>query len=317
MPAQGHASYIALAKEATWATKVVAGMSFMEFLNETIAVAQEEKIVQGINRSRVRTKRLLGAKTVAGDITWEVNAEDGIGLILKGLLPAEAFIDDGVGNGGQHAFTVEGGTIPPGLTYQKEIDGNTFDYYGGRVSSANFQAQAGEILNGTASLTFKDRETGTPQVPVYTTQKPLIYHTGTLSIDGSDRDVQNFQVAIDGGMKADRRRLGQRTILQQQPGSVGVTGQIVTYYDNDLLIDKFLDGSAASLIFDFTGELIGSTLRRLRFTIPTVYLNGEDPKVPGMDEVMLTIPFVGIRDGSGTPDNVIKVELFNSVRAAY
>lgn len=317
MPAQGHASYIAVKKEAVWATKVIAGMSFLEFLNETVAVTQEEKIVQGINKSRVRTKRLLGAKLAGGDVSWELNAEDATGDFLKALLPTETFTDDGVGNGGQHAFVVEGGTVPPGLTYQKDIDGNTFDYYGGRVLSMNFAAALGEIVQATTSLSFKDREAGIEQSPVYTTQNPLIYHTGTIEIDGSDIALTNFQVAIDAGMKADRRRLGQRTILQQQPGSVGVTGQFATYFDDQTLIDKFLSGAAAKLMLDFTGELIGTTLRRVRFTIPTVYLNGEDPKIPGMDEVMLTFPFVAIRDGTGTPDNVIQVELFNSIRTAY
>lgn len=317
MPAQGHASYIGFAKEVTWATKIVPPTTFLEFENESVQVTQEEKIVQGINKSRVRTKRLLGAKLAAGDLAWEVNAEDGIGELLKGLLPTEGFTDDGVGNGAQHAFTVEGGTIPPGLTYQKHVDGNTYDYYGGRVSNINFAAALGEIVKATASLTFKDREAGIEQSPVYTSQNPLIYHTGTIEIDGSDIALTNFALAIDSGMKADRRRLGQRTILQQQPGAVAITGQFGTYFDDEVLINKFLDGIAAKLVLDFTGELIGTTLRRLRLTIPTAYLNGETPKVGGMDEVMLTFPFVGIRDGSGTPDNVVQIELWNSVRTAY
>ena len=316
MSRQGYDSYIAFAQESTWGTKVVAGMDFMEFLSETINKSIEEKIVQGLNKSRIRTKRVQGAKLVAGDVNWEVNPEDGIGDILKQLLPTEAFTDDGVGNGGQHVFT-PGETLPTGLTVQVCRGGLAYDHFGGRVVGLQLNAAAGEFLQATGSFSFKDEEDGTPQSPSYDTQPPLIYHTGTIEIDDVAAEIISFNVNIQSGLRVDRRKLGSDLILQQSPGPYTVTGQIVVYFEDNTLVDKFRNGTAAKIEVELTGNVIGTTTRKLKVTVPVAFFNGETPKVPGMDELQLTLPFVAIKDGSGTPDELVEVALFNSLRSAY
>lgn len=316
MSRQGYDSYIAFAQESTWGTKVVAGMDFMEFLNENVNKTIEEKIVMGLNKSRIRTKRVLGAKIVAGDVNWEVNPEDGIGDILKSVLPTEAFTDDGVGNGGQHVFT-PGNTLPVGLTAQICRGGLAYDHFGGRAVGLQMNAAAGELLQATASLSFKDEEDGTPQSPSYDTQPPLVYHTGTIEIDDAAAEIISFNINIQTGLKADRRKLGSDLILQQQPGPYTVTGQIVTYFADNSLVDKFRNGTKAKIEVELTGNLIGTTLRKIKVTVPVAFFNGETPKTAGMDEIQLTLPFVAIKDGTGTPDELVEIALFNSKRAAY
>jgi len=315
-PLQGYESYIAFARESVWGTKIVAGMDFMEFLNESVAKTIEEKIVQGINNSRVRTKRVLGANLTAGDIVWELNPEDGIGEILKHLLPDETFTDDGIGNGGQHLF-VEGSTLPVGLTAQISRGGLVFDHFGGRVNSLMITNAISELLQASANVSFKDEEDGIYQAPTYTDEPPLVYHTGSVSIDGADSPLTNFVVTIETGLRADRRRLATKTIMQQSPGPYAVTGSIALAYEDNVLVDKFRNGAAVKIVIDLTGNVIGTTTRRLRITIPTAFFNGQTPQVPGMDEIQLALPFVSIKDGTGTPDNLIQIELFNSLRVAY
>jgi hypothetical protein len=316
MPGLGHLAYIGIKKEAIWGTKVVASMDFMEFMSETVAETIEEKIVQGINAGRVRTKRVQGAKLVAGDITWEVNVEDGIGDILKNLLPTEVFVDDGAGNGGQHTFT-PGNTPGIGLTLQVGRDTAVRDYYGGKVSSLAFTAAAGELLQATAALTFKDGEAGTPQTPSYDTQNPLVYHTGTIQIDNVAAEISTFAITIAGGMKVDRRKLGSNLILQQQPGMYEVTGTFEMAFDNETEINKFLAGTASKLSIDLTGPVVGTTTRRLRIIVPQAFYNGETPKITGADaETRITLPFVGIKTGSGSPNKLVEIKLDNSYRTA-
>jgi len=317
MPGLGHLAYLAAAKEVTWGTKVVTGMDFLEFLSETIAETIEEKIVQGINAGRVRTKRVQGAKTVAGDFTWEVNAEDVIGDILLGVLPTEVFVDDGVNNGGQHTFT-PGNTIPPGLTIQVGRDQAVRDYEGGRLSSLVLTVAAGELLSATASMTFQDGTAGSPQTPTYDTQNPLVYHTGVIQIDGAAAEISSFSITIATGFKVDRRLLGTNLIIQQQPGMYEVTGSFEMAFDNMAEIDKFINGTKSRLAIDLTGAAIGITTRRLRIVVPEVYYNGETPKVSGADaEIRITLPFVAIKTGGGSPDQLVEIKLDNSKRAAY
>lgn len=316
MSRQGYDSYIAFAKESTWGTKIVAGMDFMEFLNETMNKTIEEKIVQGLNKSRIRTKRVIGAQLVAGDVSWEVNAEDGIGDILKSVLPTENFTDDGVGNGGQHAFT-PGNTLPVGLTAQICRGGLAYDHFGGRAVGLQLNAASGELLQATASLSFKDEDDGTPQAASYTTEAPLVYHTGTIEIDDVAAEIISFNVNVQTGLKTDRRKLGSNLILQQQAGPYVVTGQIVVFFADNTLVDKFRAGTAAKIEVELTGTLIGTTLRKVKVTIPVAFFNGETPKVGGMDEIQLTLPFVAIKDGTGTPDELVEIILNNSLRTAY
>ncbi len=317
MAALGHNTYIAVAKQTLFGTKVVAGLEFMEYLNHGIEMTIEEKIVQGINFGRVRTKRVLGARTGAGPIAWEVNVEDGIGHVLKGLLPNEVFVDDGAGNGGKHTFTV-GDAIPPGYTWQLNGDTAVQDFFGGAITSLTLTSVAGELLQASAPYSFKNSSAGTPLVPIYTLQNPLVYHTAVVQIDGVGAEISQFALTIDTGLKVDRRIHGDDTIIQQLAGMYGVTGTFEIAFDNVTERDKFLNGTATKLFLDFTGPAIGTTVRRLRITLPTVFYNGETEKVPGADaEVRLTLPFVALKTGGGSPDELVEIQLDNSRRSVY
>ena len=317
MPGLGHLAYIGVANESVWGTKVVAGMDFVEFLNESVLTTIEEKIVQGINAGRTRTKRVQGARLVAGDIAWEVNPEDVIGDIIKHTLPTEVFVDDGASNGGQHTFT-PGLTLPPGLTFQIGRDTGVTDYAGGRVSSLTLTAAASELLQATSSLTWQDGTVGTPQTPSFDVQNPLVYHTGTIEIDGVAQEISTFAITIETGMKVDRRKLGSNLIIQQQVGMYTVTGTFEMAFDNLDQVNKFLNGTATKLSIDLTGLAIGTTTRRLRIVVPTAFYNGTTPVISGADdEIRITLPFVAIQTGSGSPDALVELKLDNSRRSIY
>jgi hypothetical protein len=317
-----------MVKEAVWGTKVVAGMQLVEHTSETLAATWSEKVVQGINSTRVRAKRVRGAKTVGGDVAWEVGPEAWTGTLLKAILPTEVFTDDGLGNGGVHEFT-PGNALPAGLTVQAfrpsqadltAIAGNVRDYFGGRMTQLSIEAATDELLKGTGGMTFKDEEAGAWQDPTgrYDDQPPFVYHSGSFEVDGVEAPISAFSVQLATGMKTERREVGTAVIRQQQPGIYDVTGSFTAYYDDMVLVNKFLQNSAAKIVLDMTGALIGTTLRRLKIEIPVCFFNGETPKVGGADaEVMLTVPFRAIRTGLGVPNELVRVTLANSQRSAY
>lgn len=258
------------------------------------------------------------AKTVAGQVQWEVNVEDGIGSILKSLLPTENFTDDGVGNGGQHAFT-PGDTLPPGLTVKVGRDVDVMDFYGGRIKSLQLQAQSEEVLKGTVELSFKDADTGgSSPSPAYTAENPLVYHTGTFTVDATSVPITAFSVSIGSGLLDGRKQIGSALVQQQMTGQYAVTGELTAYFENLTLVNKFLNGTPAAIVLDLTGTAIGTTTRRLKVEIPTAFFNGETPKLSGVDgEVMLKLPFEAVKTGAGSPDELIRVTLNNSRRSAY
>jgi hypothetical protein len=318
MPALGHNAYAALAQESTWGTKVIAGMDFVEFLSEALQKTISEKVQQGINNSRVRTKRSTGAVTVGGTLPFEVNAEDVTGLLLKHTLPTEAFTDLTVGLflAGRHVFT-PGSTLPAGLTAQIGKDLVIHDYFGGRVVSIGFEAALDEFLKATPTLSFKDVEAGIAQSPVYSTEPALIFHKGTFTVDGSSVPISAFSASIATGLKPERRQLGSALIQQQQPGMYDVSGSFTAYFNDMTLVNKFLAQTAGNIVLDFLGTAITGTpeTRQLKMEFPTAYLNGQIPSVPGADaEITLTIPFRAIKEGS---TELVKLTLLNSRNTAY
>ncbi len=318
MPALGHNAYIGFAQEVTWGSKVVAGMDFVEFLSETLQKTISEKIQQGINTSRVRTKRSPGAVTVGGGMPFEVNAEDVIGLFLKHTLPTEVFTDLSVGPNlaGRHVFT-PGAVLPAGLTAQVGKDLVVLDYFGGRIMSLGFEAALDDFLKATPTFSFKDVEDGTPQSPVYSTEPALIFHRGTFSVDGTPVPISSFSATIATGLKGERRQLGSALILQQQPGMYDVSGTFTAYFNDMTLVNKFRNQAAGNIVLDFLGTAITGTAetRQLKMEFPTAYLNGQLPSVPGADsEITLTIPFRAIKEGA---TELVKLTLLNSRNTAY
>jgi len=318
MPALGHNAYLALAQETTWGTKVITGMDFGEFLSESLQKTISEKVQQGINNSRVRTKRSAGAVTVGGAVPFEVNAEDIIGLLLKHTLPTEGFTDLSVGPNlaGRHVFT-PGNVLPAGLTAQVSKDLVVLDYFGGRMVSMGFEAALDDFLKATPTLSFKDVEDGIAQTPTYTTEPALIFHKGTFTVDGTPVAVSAFSCAMTAGLKAERRQLGAQTILQQQPGMYDVSGSFTAYFEDMTLVNKFRNQAAGALTLDFLGTAITGTLqtRELKLEFPTAYLNGQLPQVAGADaEITLTIPFRAIKEGA---TELVKVTLLNSRATAF
>lgn len=316
MPALGHKGYLALAKESTFGTPVIVSMEFLEALTESIQ-DKFDKIFPAPFNGRMLRRVVTGKKTVDGSISFNPEPEFGIGLLLKSLLPTETYTTNGTGNGGTHIFTPATALIA-GLTAQVGRDIDVVTYTGGQVKKMTFSASEGALLSATADLSFKDATHGaTAQTPTFTTQAPLVYHTGTLTLDGTAVNVKSMSVNIDAGLLDGRGKLTSNTIQAQQAGRYSVTGELEMYWDDMTQYSKFLNGTIAALSAEFTGSAIGTSTRSLKIVVPRLAFTGDSPTIGGPGEMMLKMPFTGILDGSGTPNELVQVTLVNSKQLAY
>ncbi len=313
----GHNGIIGFAKEAAYGV-FLPPTNFVEVESEGIALAIAEQIIQGVNGGRTPSRRVQLGKTVAGPIAWMVDPEDQIGELLKNVLSTEVFVDDGVGNGGQHTFT-PGAQFGGSLAYRISRDLRAFEYNGGKVSTLAFTAAINDVLKATVEMSFQDRASVVvSDVPSYTDQNPLVYHAGSFTIDGTPTSIENFAVNISTGIKADRGQIGSQIIQEQCEGPFVVGGNITAYFKDMTLPDLYVAGAAAKIELIMTGALIGTTQRQLKITVPTGFLNGQDPQISSVnDEIKLTIPFSSVQTGSGVPDELIQIKLDNSRRSAY
>jgi hypothetical protein len=73
-----------------------------------------------------------------------------------------------------------------------------------------------------------------------------------------------------------------------------VSGTINAHFRTSALLEKFLNETSSSLVFDLI-DLAGNTYR---FRIPRVTLNGGKPDTTAKGTIILQIPFVGLKDAA-------------------
>ncbi len=318
MPANKHLGYLAVKKETTWGTKDVSAMDFGYFMSEGVVSVPTPIVGTGINGTRFMNKRQPGQKITGGPFAFEVTPEDLIGTLLKQILPSETFVDDGVGNGGQHTF-IGGDTLPPGFTLQvgRGRTDNVKDFEGGRLDSMGFALTPEGLLVCTVNATFQDESDGTDQAATYTTENEFkgADTTAVINVDGSSTDLRSFNMTITPGLVTNRRKLGSNLPQQQQPGVYDITGSFGIFYDDEVLINKVIDHTAFSTDIELKGTLIGTTTRAIKLTIPNAFFNGESPVVDGREgEILPELNWQAIKVAGS---DLVSVKLTNSVRTAY
>ena len=324
MPGLGHNGYLAFVKEVTWGTDPGSGYGAQAILKEKL----ETKVATLFGKPIVNGREGFGQKvpggiTAGGTIDFDVDVEGLVGPALKGILSAETYVSNGSGNGGTHTF-VPGNTVPPSYSFLLSRDtnvssSNIWDFTGGVFDQLSFSASEGQVLKCTATVScLNGVSAATGTVPSYTSQQPLVYHTGTILIGGNAVNLKSFKLDIASGNFNKRGALGTRTIQQQQPGYMKVSGTVTAYFDALTLVALYTGQTDTSINLTFTGTAIGTSTRSLQFVVPVAQFQGETPSLPGADqEIMLTLPFTAWLSGAGSPNHIVEVILVNSQQSAY
>jgi hypothetical protein len=315
---RGYQGYAAIQKEASWGTKIIAAMDYFEFESETVDEKDRNVILPVINCSRYGGSKLIqNGKNVGGSITWPVNADDATGIFLQQLLGTDTKTGDGT-NGYIHAMEFDG-TDPAGFTLQISRKIDIASYFGGIIDSLKFTFKANDPLKCAATMTFKDAvHTDPEQTPSYSTQNPLMCHTGTIQIGGSSANILDADIEISGGILSKRTALGSTTIQAPKSGVATVKGSLTAYVDAMTLQSAFLAGTATSLSLYCKGAAIGTGFYGLTLAVPQIILHGETLKIPNAPgELMFKIPFEAQLTGAGSPNKLILATLTNLFATAY
>ena len=324
MPGLGHRGYFGLASETAWGnnTPNALGREFMPILSESLISAPAYLFPAGSRASRTLQRKVQGAIKAGGNISWEVDVEDGIGILLKNILPQEDFTDYGAGNGALHVFRQGDSQLPPGICCKVFRDTvadptNIWDYVGGRVKKLSFTAAENQMLKATCDLSFQKGTAGAANVqPAYTQQNPLMFHQGTFTSSAGVVNVKSFKLDIDSGLMEGRGQLGSQFAQQAQPGMYKFSGDVEAYFDNMLQVNAFLNATDVALTLNFLGTLLGNQTRQLQFQLPTVQFTGSPPVINGPGEIMIKLPFEGYQNDATTNDPLI-ITLLNSIQQSY
>ncbi len=324
MPGLGHNGYLVAVPEVTWGTDPGTGYTAQAIVKEKLETKVATLFGKPITGSREGFgQKVPGGITAGGTFDFDVDVEGLLGMMLFGILPTDTYTSNGSGNGGTHVFTPTN-AVPPSRSFLLNRDtavdaGNIWDFVGGTVDQLSFSAAEGQVLKCTPTLSFKTGTSGATGItPSFTSQQPLVYHTGTIDVGGNPVNLKSFKLDIKSGNFTKRGALGTQYIQQQQAGYMEVSGSLTAYFDALTLIALYTGQTDTSLSLEFTGSAIGTYTRSLTLLCPVIQFTGETPSLPGAaDEIMLTLPFTAWLSGAGTPNHIIQATLVNSKQAAY
>lgn len=178
-------------------------------------------------------------------------------------------------------------------------------FTGVEFNTLQLQINANAMITGTIGVIGKDMLTDTVIVTgaTYnpaTTTSPLDSFTGTLNENGTPiAVVTEIQLNLDNGLDP-RYVVGSKTTLRPSIGRSNCSGQITAYFENSLLLDKFINETESSILFN----LPDGAGNNLKFTLPRIKYNGGQPDVQGDGPITLSMPFQALLD-SATGTNLI------------
>jgi hypothetical protein len=264
------------------------GLEFdSESLERKNEIIPSQALRSGAVNLRRGSRRVVSARWGEGSITCEV-VTNGMGRLFQNALggtSTNTMVETGV-NIQTHSL---GSSLGKSLTIQKQLRDESnavvspFTFHGCKFPSE-------DVDTTTAAAT-----------PVYTSTKTFHYRQGTLKIDGAAFAlVQSASVKFDRKLDTDRFHLGNAGVKAEPLVNdfPDVTGTLSAEFANTTLYAKFTEDTAAALILEFVGGIIGTVSQEtFRITVPEIRLTGETPKVGGPGLVVLNHPFEGQYNG--------------------
>lgn len=178
-------------------------------------------------------------------------------------------------------------------------------FTGVEFNSMQLAINANAMVTGTFGVVGKDLSTDTTGVAgaTYaspTTTSPLDSFTGTLDENGTTIAViTEIQLNLDNGLDP-RFVVGSKTTIRPSIGRSNVSGNITAYFENSLLLDKFINETESKIKV----VMPDGANNKLTITIPRLKYNGGQPDVQGDGPITLSMPFQALLD-SVTNTNIL------------
>lgn len=237
-----------------------------------------------------------GAYNVAGDISIELSYGS-FDEILEGLLGGTWTADELTAGVVRRSYTIE--------RFFADLAGADKPYHrftGVEFNTLALQVNANAMITGTIGVLGSDMETDTALITgatydAATTTRPMDSFTGSLTEGGVPiAVVTEVTLNVNNGLST-RYVVGQRNSIRPSIGRSNVTGTLTAYFENSLLLDKFINDTPSSLAF----TLPDGSANELEFELPRIVYTGGQPDVTGEGPITLSMPFQATRDPvSGT-----------------
>ena len=125
---------------------------------------------------------------------------------------------------------------------------------------------------------------------------------GSINEGGSPiAAITEISLSLDNGLQA-AFALGSPETTEPTPGRSNLTGSVTAYFQNQTLLNKFLNETESSIDFTVT-DGAGNDLK---FIIPRIKYSGGQPDVGGEGVILLTMPFQALLDSTTNTNLIIE-----------
>jgi len=149
----------------------------------------------------------------------------------------------------------------------------------------------------TLGLDFAAPATTAPASSTYgslSTTKPMRAVSGTIKEGGvTTAAITEFSPSLDNGVSL-QFAIGSATAVESSVGNSNSSGQVVSFFKNATLFDKFRNDTASSLEITCLDDLGNS----LRIVQPRIVYTGADLPTSGQGQILITLPYQAVKDGT-------------------
>ncbi len=309
----GTGAQLGLVEESTFGT-YVAPTRFFEFVTEGLDLDIDRIESQGwrANQRVLRTGRWrAGRKLVSGEITLELQNKS-MGLLFKHCLGAVATSTPGGGTLTRDHTCTLGDLRGKSLTIQAGRDdrGGTvrpFSYLGCKVQTWELACALNQFAMLTLGIIGRDETTAQSLAAAsYATGIELFtFVEGSLTIGGSSTPVRAATISGDNRLPDDDFALGSALMREPlEPALREITGDLNADFTDLTAYNRFINGTEASLVLDFTGSVIEGALNFGVQLTTNVRFDGETPNVENPQEIRLPLQFKTIAPAAGDPISI-------------
>lgn len=273
---------------------------YIRHTGTTLGLSKEALQSEEIRDDRQIADFRHGARQVGGDISIELSYGS-FDQILEALLCGTWAT--GVPTVG--IDRLKAGTVRRSFTLERFFgdialgDKPYHRFTGVEFNSLQLQVTANAMITATIGIVGKEMVTagtiitGATYTPA-TTTSPLDSFTGTLNEAGiAIAVITEITLNLDNGLDP-RFVVGSKSSIRPSIGRSNVTGQITAFFENSLLLDKFINETESSIVF----ELPDGAGNLLRFNIPRIKYSGGQPDVQGEGPITLSMPFQALLDST-------------------
>lgn len=156
--------------------------------------------------------------------------------------------------------TIKAGTTLRTFTIEKEFTDLTNKYercLGMAINAASMNVTADAIITGTFS--FLGKSVASSATPIYGSAYTAaatndvmnaIDHVSAIMENNADYDVTSFSWSLTNNLRA-RLQVGTLGAVSLGKGTIGLSGTVQAYFEDETVIDKYLNFTASSLALTF------------------------------------------------------------------